>query len=200
MSEAALGADSFWGLIEARAAATPDALLGVDEHDRRMTFGEYRDACERTAAGLAVGCAIAGIDARLHAVRVVEKVLCNAMTLGLLIHRTRKLLRGLGAQAPAAHSWRVIDDQAGACYGHVTRRGREAIDLLAIDGLRLEPTYSAKAMAALIAHLRRRGGREPVLFWHTASAWDTRAWVVPDAMPRLAPAIRRWLETTDDLP
>lgn len=48
-----LDAGSLWGLIEKRAAATPDGLLAVDERDRRMTFGEYRDACERAAAGLA---------------------------------------------------------------------------------------------------------------------------------------------------
>ena len=33
--------------------ATPDALLVVDERDRTLTFAEYRDACERVAAGLA---------------------------------------------------------------------------------------------------------------------------------------------------
>jgi cyclohexanecarboxylate-CoA ligase len=43
---------SVWGLVEARAAATPDALLAVDEHDRSMTFAEYRAAAERVAAGL----------------------------------------------------------------------------------------------------------------------------------------------------
>ena len=36
---------TLWKLVEARAAATPDALLVVDEHDRTMTFAEYRDAC-----------------------------------------------------------------------------------------------------------------------------------------------------------
>src|SRR5262245_23664620 len=44
---------ALWPLIEARAGATPDALLVVDERDRALTFAEYRDACERVAAGLA---------------------------------------------------------------------------------------------------------------------------------------------------
>lgn len=44
---------TLWGLIEARAAATPDAVLGVDEESRGLTYGEYRDAAERAAAGLA---------------------------------------------------------------------------------------------------------------------------------------------------
>ena len=40
-----LAETTLWKLVEARAAATPDALLVVDEHDRTMTFAEYRDAC-----------------------------------------------------------------------------------------------------------------------------------------------------------
>ncbi|MGH9025217.1 MAG: AMP-binding protein [Acidimicrobiia bacterium] len=41
-----------WPLVEERAALTPDRELAVDESGRRMTFGEYRAACERVAAGL----------------------------------------------------------------------------------------------------------------------------------------------------
>jgi acyl-CoA synthetase (AMP-forming)/AMP-acid ligase II len=41
-----------WDLVEWRAAATPGALFAVDDTDRRLTFGEYRDAAERTAAAL----------------------------------------------------------------------------------------------------------------------------------------------------
>jgi acyl-CoA synthetase (AMP-forming)/AMP-acid ligase II len=44
---------SLWDLIEQRAAATPDARFAIDENDRALTFAEYRDACERAAAGLA---------------------------------------------------------------------------------------------------------------------------------------------------
>ena len=47
-----LEAPTLWDLIEQRAAATPDALIMVDEADREMTFAGYRDAAERVAAGL----------------------------------------------------------------------------------------------------------------------------------------------------
>jgi acyl-CoA synthetase (AMP-forming)/AMP-acid ligase II len=40
---------SFWGLVEQRAARTPDAVMLEDDRGRSMTFGEYRD----TAAGVA---------------------------------------------------------------------------------------------------------------------------------------------------
>ena len=38
--------------MEARAAATPDALFGVDEDERRLSFAEYHAAALRAAAGL----------------------------------------------------------------------------------------------------------------------------------------------------
>jgi cyclohexanecarboxylate-CoA ligase len=46
-------AGSLWELIERRASETPDTVLGVDEDGRSLTYGEYRDAAERAAAGLA---------------------------------------------------------------------------------------------------------------------------------------------------
>jgi acyl-CoA synthetase (AMP-forming)/AMP-acid ligase II len=48
-----IDAGTFWELIERRAASTPDALFAVDERDRRLSFGEYRARCVRSAAGLA---------------------------------------------------------------------------------------------------------------------------------------------------
>jgi acyl-CoA synthetase (AMP-forming)/AMP-acid ligase II len=43
---------SVWSLIEARASATPDAVMVIDEDERSLTFAEYRRAAEETAAGL----------------------------------------------------------------------------------------------------------------------------------------------------
>jgi acyl-CoA synthetase (AMP-forming)/AMP-acid ligase II len=48
-----LAAGTIWRLLVARAEATPDARVVVDEHRRQVTFGELRDAVERAAAGLA---------------------------------------------------------------------------------------------------------------------------------------------------
>jgi len=47
-----LDAPTLWSLIEARAAATPDAMMAVDETETVVTFGEYRDLAQRSAAGL----------------------------------------------------------------------------------------------------------------------------------------------------
>src|SRR5690554_5189761 len=45
-------ARSIWELVERRAAVDPDRLMLVDERDRTLTFGEFRDRAERVAAGL----------------------------------------------------------------------------------------------------------------------------------------------------
>jgi acyl-CoA synthetase (AMP-forming)/AMP-acid ligase II len=46
-------ARTFWELLSRRADATPDAPMLIDEHDRRLTFGDFRDRAERVAAGFA---------------------------------------------------------------------------------------------------------------------------------------------------
>lgn len=43
---------NLWELVEARAAAAPDALLAVDEHEHRLSVRQLRDRAETTAAGL----------------------------------------------------------------------------------------------------------------------------------------------------
>ncbi len=44
--------DTLWGLVEARAEATPEGLFGYDESNREMSFAQYRDAAVRLAASL----------------------------------------------------------------------------------------------------------------------------------------------------
>jgi acyl-CoA synthetase (AMP-forming)/AMP-acid ligase II len=45
--------DTVWSLIDRRARATPHSPMLVDDHGRCTTSGEYRQLCERVAAGLA---------------------------------------------------------------------------------------------------------------------------------------------------
>ena len=47
-----VGSPTLWGLIERRAEASPDALLAHEDTGHELTFGGYRDACLRAAAGL----------------------------------------------------------------------------------------------------------------------------------------------------
>ncbi|HLG01382.1 MAG TPA: AMP-binding protein [Acidimicrobiia bacterium] len=50
---AMIDSDTLWGLVEERARLTPDGQMLVDEGGRTMTFGQFKDAAERAAAGLA---------------------------------------------------------------------------------------------------------------------------------------------------
>lgn len=43
---------NLWELVERRAAATPDALMVIDDNGRELTFADYRAEAERAAAGL----------------------------------------------------------------------------------------------------------------------------------------------------
>jgi 1-aminocyclopropane-1-carboxylate deaminase/D-cysteine desulfhydrase-like pyridoxal-dependent ACC family enzyme len=64
-----------------------------------------------------------------------------------------------------------VDDRfVGEGYGVPTAASREAIELAArTEAIFLDPTYTAKAMAGLIAYLRDHTFDEDqtVLFWHT---------------------------------
>jgi 1-aminocyclopropane-1-carboxylate deaminase/D-cysteine desulfhydrase-like pyridoxal-dependent ACC family enzyme len=64
-----------------------------------------------------------------------------------------------------------VDDRfLGGGYGVVTEAERESIRLLAQhEGILLDPVYTGKAMAGLLAQVRQGeiGAGERVLFWHT---------------------------------
>jgi L-cysteate sulfo-lyase len=64
-----------------------------------------------------------------------------------------------------------VDDQfVGDGYGIPTAASRDATELAArSDAIFLDPTYTAKAMAALIAYVRHRRftSEQTVVFWHT---------------------------------
>jgi len=65
------------------------------------------------------------------------------------------------------------NDYLGEGYGVVSAAEKEAIDLLArLEGILLDPVYTAKAMAGLIGLIRnnRYSKTEKVLFWHTGGA------------------------------
>jgi 1-aminocyclopropane-1-carboxylate deaminase/D-cysteine desulfhydrase-like pyridoxal-dependent ACC family enzyme len=88
----------------------------------------------------------------------------------------RRILAGLPAlldlpDAQLASARVEVDDRfVGGGYGVPTAESREAIELLArTEALFLDPTYTAKAMAGLIARFRAGEFREDqtVLFWHT---------------------------------
>ena len=122
-----------------------------------------------TQAGLIAGCALHGWSTEIIGVSADESA-------ESLERDVRGILAGMPAllDEPADsfdHAGVEIDDGfVGGGYGVPTDASREAIELCArTEALFLDPTYTSKAMAGLIAHYRagRYAGAETVLFWHT---------------------------------
>ncbi len=124
-----------------------------------------------TAAGLMVGFRLSGMDIPVRCVRVVVAPLAPAFRLAGLCQATAGLLRRLGVEVPGTFrtSDMVVEpDYVGEGYGYVTPAGQVAVAAAAADDLRLETTYTGKAMAGLMAYVRqRRAGWRHVLFWNT---------------------------------
>jgi D-cysteine desulfhydrase len=124
-----------------------------------------------TAAGLALGFQIAGLRSRVVGVIVNDQLRLDADVCARLARRTAALLERRGARlGRLGLEPGMLDltrDQIGAGYGHRTKAAEDAAALVAEERLSLDPVYTAKAMAGLLA-LRAEGRLDdPVLFVHT---------------------------------
>ena len=124
-----------------------------------------------TAAGLALGFQIAGLRSRVVGVVVNDQLRLDAPVFARLARRTAALLERRGARLGRLRlepdMLDLTRDQIGAGYGHRTEAAEAAAALAAEERLRLDPVYTAKAMAGLPA-LRGEGRLgDPVLFVHT---------------------------------
>jgi 1-aminocyclopropane-1-carboxylate deaminase/D-cysteine desulfhydrase-like pyridoxal-dependent ACC family enzyme len=131
----------------------------------------YVASAGSTAAGLLLGKAALGgeIDVRIvapirwpweHAADLAKTANQAAELLGLAVHVTPEEVQ-------------TTLDFIGPGYGLVSPEGREAFGLLArTEGILLDPVYTAKALAALIADARqgRLPANRPVVFIHTGGA------------------------------
>lgn len=118
-----------------------------------------------TAAGLALGFAIAGLDATVVAARVAPRAVSNRRRVLALARATAALIARRTGTAPARvhpERVRVVHGAYGGAYGRPLPEGHAAAERLRERaGLRLDDTYAAKALAAAL----REEGR--VLFWVT---------------------------------
>lgn len=128
-----------------------------------------------TVAGLAIGLAAAGVVAPVIAVRVTGALAINRRGLSRLVHQTVSLIRSHDDRFPivaeeASQAIVISSEHRGPAYGASTGAGQHALSLAARDGLGLDPTYTAKAFAALL-DAARDGSREgPLLFLSTLSS------------------------------
>ncbi|MCZ7679388.1 MAG: pyridoxal-phosphate dependent enzyme [Sandaracinaceae bacterium] len=140
------------------------------------------------AAGLYVGLAAAGLPIELRAVRVSSRASVNAPRLRREIEATAALLRAHDPAFPpiAIGGALSIDDRAvGPGYARPSEEGARAAAVAAELGLELDPTYTAKAFAAVL----RDRPRGEVLFWST---YDPRRLATNATVADLPPAFRRY--------
>jgi len=124
-----------------------------------------------TAAGLALGFQLAGLRTRVVGIVVNDQLRLDATVLARLVRRTARLLERRGARLGGLRlepgRLELNRDQIGAGYGHPTEAAARAAGSAAEVRLSLDPVYTAKAMAGLLA-LRAEGRLAgPVLFIHT---------------------------------
>lgn len=124
-----------------------------------------------TAAGLALGFQLAGLDTRVVGVVVNDQLRLDPPVLSRLARRSAALLEGRGASLGELRLGPgLLDltrDQIGAGYGHRTETATRAATLAAEEGLTLDPVYTAKAMAGLLGLREQDQLARPVLFLHT---------------------------------
>lgn len=152
-----------------------------------------------SAAGLAVGLGLGGVESEVVAIRVVERWLANTALARLLVARTRRLLSRLGVRSPPPARLSIQGGELGRSYGSVTPAATAACRLaLEEEGIALETTYTGKALAGLARRADALRG-QPVLFWNTYNTNDL-GWI--DELPPGAPLPERiaaWLAGGSEL-
>ncbi len=143
-----------------------------------------------TAVGLAVGLKLAGLGCKVHAVAVTERWITPRFNLGILEHALSKWLseRGVHTERSALSSIEIDRSQVGAGYAKTTPASVAATEKLRDLGIPMEPIYSGKAMAAVLAGIQDKA--ENILFWVTPRRderlpqdpnWEAR---LPDRLAR----------------
>jgi L-cysteate sulfo-lyase len=121
-----------------------------------------------TQAGLVAGCRLHGLETRVLGISadgasaVVEEEVRRIL-------RDLERLMAIDQGALSTAPLEVDDTFVGEGYGVPTGASQEAVSLTARnEGFFVDHTYTAKAMAGLIARVRAREfDRGTVLFWHT---------------------------------
>ncbi len=118
-----------------------------------------------TVLGAAIGLRLGGLRSRVVAVRVVP---AEWLTREKIAALADEVLGLLGLRGVSANDLAIEFDDArlGAGYGEPTAEGIEAIARGAEAGLRLEPTYTGKTVAAALEADASHG---PDLYWQTHS-------------------------------
>jgi len=130
-------------------------------------------------AGLIAGLRLAGLKTKVVGVLVADKFVTNPQTIAKQVGDVWRLLQQKsGAQIPdlklKPDDFIFLDNYLGKGYGHPTEAAQRSIDLVrGTEGIPLDPTYTGKAMAAMLdfAKLPQYQGKH-FLFMNTYNSHD----------------------------
>lgn len=123
-----------------------------------------------TQAGLVAGCALHGLRTRVLGISADDTEASIRGTVRGIIAGMGPLVGVDGATLAASRDIDVDDTHVGSGYGVPSPASIEAVDLLARhEAIFVDHTYTAKALAGLIHHVRcgTFPAGQTVLFWHT---------------------------------
>ena len=126
-----------------------------------------------TMAGLIVGARLAGLEAKIIGVRVVDWIMGNARSVARLARRTIRLIE-IGSKFKNierinARGIKIWHRDFGNGYGMPTEVSLRAVKMMQEqEAIPLETTYTGKALAGLIHYVQEhRCEDQPILFWNT---------------------------------
>jgi len=125
-----------------------------------------------TMAGLILGLKFSSLKTRVLGVRVVDSHIANREKVIHLLSKTLNYIRDRDSSIPGVEidslDFEIREGYFGEGYGHTTVRGKKAMEIMSSDeNLHLDPTYTSKAMAALLDDIPSH--QSQVLFWNSYS-------------------------------
>ncbi|KUL94187.1 hypothetical protein DK26_18545 [Bosea sp. WAO] len=123
-----------------------------------------------THAGILAGVEDAGLSCRVHGISVSRSAEEASGIVSVLV---REIFELEGRQRGVKAGLEIDDSHIGTGYGQPTTTMVEAVELVArTEGILLDPVYTGKAMAGLLALIRSGAiaPTESVVFWHTGGA------------------------------
>ncbi len=153
------------------AGAVGQVLAGLELAGQVRALGFVPDelvlpsATGGTQAGLLVGLRTAGVPTRVRGVAVAGP---SEELRAVVASKVAALREVAGLATVADDEIAILDGQLGAGYGRPTQAAEEATRLLArTEGILVDPIYTAKALAGLIALARTGALAGPLaVFWH----------------------------------
>ena len=131
-----------------------------------------------TAIGLTLGIKAAQLKTRVIGVRVVDEKFANPKKLSGLFHKTNSLLHAHDSTFPifefSEKDLEIRHGYIGQQYALFTEGGMKAAErMMNNEGIKIEGTYTAKALSALIDDAEEKILKDKVvLFWNTYNSKD----------------------------